>query len=64
MMRKYYEMAEYISYFNSTVFEKYNETYPKNLFKNANPIYKHKSKIGINENIDIKTNKILYLSYL
>ena len=59
MMRKYYEMAEYISYFNSTVFEKYNETYPKNLFKNANPIYKHKSKIGINENIDIKTNKDL-----
>ncbi len=59
MMRKYYEMAEYISYFNSTVFEKYNETYPKNLFKNANPIYKHKSKIGINENIDIKTNKNL-----
>ena len=58
-MRKYYEMAEYISYFNSTVFEKYNETYPKNLFKNANPIYKHKSKIGINENIDIKTNKDL-----
>ncbi len=59
MMRKYYEMAEYISFFNSTVFEKYNETYPKNLFKNANPIYKHKSKIGINENIDIKTNKDL-----
>ena len=59
MMRKYYEMAEYISYFNSTVFEKYNETYPKNLFKNANPIYKHKSKIGINEKIDIKTNKDL-----
>jgi len=59
MMRKYYEMAEYISYFNSTVFEKYNETYPKNLFKNANPIYKHKSKIGINKNIDIKTNKDL-----
>ena len=59
MMRKYYEMAEYISYFNSTVFEKYNETYPKNLFKNVNPIYKHKSKIGINENIDIKTNKDL-----
>ena len=59
MMRKYYEMAEYISYFNSTVFEKYNETYPKNLFKNINPIYKHKSKIGINENIDIKTNKDL-----
>ena len=59
MMRKYYEMAEYISYFNSTVFEKYNETYPKNLFKNANPIYKHKSKIGISENIDIKTNKDL-----
>ena len=59
MMRKYYEMAEYISYFNNTVFEKYNETYPKNLFKNANPIYKHKSKIGINENIDIKTNKDL-----
>ena len=59
MMRKYYEMAEYISYFNITVFEKYNETYPKNLFKNANPIYKHKSKIGINENIDIKTNKDL-----
>ena len=59
MMRKYYKMAEYISYFNSTVFEKYNETYPKNLFKNANPIYKHKSKIGINENIDIKTNKDL-----
>ena len=59
MMRKYYEMAEYISYFNSTVFEKYNETYPKNLFRNANPIYKHKSKIGINENIDIKTNKDL-----
>ena len=59
MMRKYYEMAEYISYFNSTVFEKYNETYPKNVFKNANPIYKHKSKIGINENIDIKTNKDL-----
>ncbi len=41
------------------MFEKYNETYPKNLFKNANPIYKHKSKIGINENIDIKTNKDL-----
>ena len=59
MMRKYYEMAEYISYFNSTVFEKYNETYPKNLFKNANPIYKHKSKIGINEKIDIKKNKDL-----
>ena len=59
MMRKYYEMAEYISYFNSTVFEKYNETYPKNLFKNANPIYKHKSKIGINKKIDIKTNKDL-----
>ena len=59
MMRKYYEMAEYISYFNNTVFEKYNETYPKNLFKNANPIYKHKSKIGINESIDIKTNKDL-----
>ena len=59
MMRKYYKMAADISYFNSTVFEKYNETYPKNLFKNANPIYKHKSKIGINENIDIKTNKDL-----
>ena len=59
MMRKYYEMAEYISYFNNTVFEKYNETYPKNLFKDANPIYKHKSKIGINENINIKTNKDL-----
>ena len=59
MMRKYYEMATEISYFNSTVFEKYNETYPKNIFKSKNPIYKHKSKIGISKNIDIKTNKDL-----
>ena len=59
MMRKYYEMAADISYFNSTVFEKYNETFPKNLFQSVNPIYMHKSKIGINKNINIKTNKDL-----
>ena len=59
MMRKYYEMAADISYFNNTVFEKYNETYPRNLFISSNPIYKHKSKIGINKNIDIKKNNDL-----
>ena len=59
MMRKYYEMAAEISYFNNTVFEKYNETYPKNYLKNIKPIYKHKNKIGINKKINIKKNKYL-----
>tara|TARA_Y100001936_G_scaffold40158_2_gene38651 strand:+ start:4171 stop:5859 length:1689 start_codon:yes stop_codon:yes gene_type:complete len=58
-MRKYYEMAAEISYFNNTVFEKYNETYPKNFLKNIKPIYKHKNKIGINKKINIKKNKYL-----
>ena len=57
MMRKYYEMAAEISYFNNTVFEKYNETYPKNFLKTTKPIYKHKNKIGINKSINIKKNK-------
>ena len=59
MMRKYYEMAAEISYFNNIVFEKYNETYPKNFLKTTKPIYKHKNKIGINKSINIKKNKYL-----
>ena len=41
MMKKFYEMAAVLSYFNEIVYEKYNEKYPKkNYFQkisNNNP---------------------------
>ena len=59
MMKKFYEMAEDLSYFNQIVFEKYNETYPKNYFiKSNSDIYKYKNKIGIQDQ-NLKKNKNL-----
>ena len=57
MMKKFYEMASSLSYFNEIVYEKYNEKYPrKNFFKKIEGIHKYKNKIGI-QNINLKNNK-------
>ena len=59
MMKKFYEMAAVISYFNEIVYEKYNEKYPKkNYFRKIEGIHKYGSKIGI-ENINLRDNKNL-----
>ena len=59
MMKKFYEMASSLSYFNEIVFEKYNENYPrKSFFKKIEGIHKYKNKIGI-QNINLKNNKSL-----
>ncbi len=59
MMKKFYEMASSLSYFNEIVYEKYNEKYPrKSFFKKIEGIYKYKNKIGI-QNINLKNNKSL-----
>ena len=59
MMKKFYEMAAVISYFNEIVYEKYNEKYPKkNYFRKIEGIHKYASKIGI-ENINLRDNKNL-----
>ena len=59
MMKKFYEMASSLSYFNEIVYEKYNEKYPrKNFFKKIEGIHKYKNKIGI-QNINLKNNKSL-----
>ena len=57
MMKKFYEMASSLSYFNEIVYEKYNEKYPrKSFFKKIEGIHKYKNKIGI-QNINLKNNK-------
>ena len=59
MMKKFYEMASSLSYFNEIVYEKYNEKYPrKSFFKKIEGIHKYKNKIGI-QNINLKNNKSL-----
>ncbi len=59
MMKKFYEMASSLSYFNEIVYEKYNEKYPiKSFFKKIKGIHKYKNKIGI-QNINLKNNKSL-----
>ena len=59
MMKKFYEMASSLSYFNEIVYEKYNEKYPrKNFLKKIEGIHKYKNKIGI-QNINLKNNKSL-----
>ena len=58
MMKKFYEMASTLSYFNDIVYEKYNEKFPRNYFKKVAGIYKYKNKIGI-QNINLKKNKNL-----
>ena len=59
MMKKFYEMASSLSYFNEIVYEKYNEKYPrKSFFKKIEGICKYKNKIGI-QNINLKNNKSL-----
>ena len=59
MMKKFYEMAAVLSYFNEIVYEKYNEKYPKkNYFQKIKGIHKYGSKIGI-ENINLRNNKNL-----
>ncbi len=59
MMKKFYEMASSLSYFNEIVFEKYNEKYPRKSFlKKIEGIHKYKNKIGI-QNINLKNNKSL-----
>ncbi len=57
MMKKFYEMASSLSYFNEIVYEKYNEKYPRKSFlKKIEGIHKYKNKIGI-QNINLKSNK-------
>ena len=59
MMKKFYEMASILSYFNEIVYEKYNEKYSRKTFQNkVAGIHKHKNKIGIN-NISLRSNKNL-----
>ena len=59
MMKKFYEMASILSYFNEIVYEKYNEKYSRKTFQNkVTGIHKHKNKIGIN-NISLSNNKNL-----
>ncbi len=59
MMKKFYEMASVLSYFNEIVYEKYNEKYPKkNYLQKISGIHKYGSKIGI-ENVNLRTNKNL-----
>ena len=59
MMKKFYEMASSLSYFNEIVYEKYNEKYPRKSFlKKIEGIHKYKNKIGI-QNINLKNNKSL-----
>ena len=59
MMKKFYEMASILSYFNEIVYEKYNEKYSRKTYQNkVAGIHKHKNKIGIN-NISLSNNKNL-----
>ncbi len=59
MMKKFYEMASTLSYFNEIVYEKYNEKYPRKSFlKKIAGIHKYKNKIGI-QNINLRNNKNL-----
>ena len=59
MMKKFYEMASILSYFNEIVYEKYNEKYSRKNYQNkVTGIHKHKNKIGIN-NISLRSNKNL-----
>ena len=58
MMKKFYEMASVLSYFNEIVYEKYSEKYPKNYLKKIYGIHKYGNKIGI-ENINLRNNKNL-----
>ena len=59
MMKKFYEMASILSYFNEIVYEKYNEKYSRKTFQSKiTGIHKHKNKIGIN-NISLRSNKNL-----
>jgi len=59
MMKKFYEMASILSYFNEIVYEKYNEKYSRKTYQNkVAGIHKHKNKIGIN-NISLRNNKNL-----
>ena len=49
MMKKFYEMASILSYFNEIVYEKYNEKYSRKTYQNkVAGIHKYKNKIGIN----------------
>ncbi len=57
MMKRYYEMASTLSYFNNLVFEKYAESFDRTT-KKTKGIYKHKNRIGINL-LDLKSNKTL-----
>ena len=59
MMKKFYEMASILSYFNEIVYEKYNEKYSRKTYQNkVAGIHKYKNKIGIN-NISLSNNKNL-----
>tara|TARA_Y100000589_G_scaffold86110_1_gene80026 strand:+ start:775 stop:3285 length:2511 start_codon:yes stop_codon:yes gene_type:complete len=59
MMKKFYEMASILSYFNEIVYEKYNEKYSRKTFQNkVTGIHKHKNKVGIS-NISLSNNKNL-----
>ena len=59
MMKKFYEMASILSYFNEIVYEKYNEKYSRKTYQNkVAGIHKYKNKIGIN-NISLRNNKNL-----
>ena len=57
-MKKYYESASILSYFNEIIFEKYVEK-PRSIFsRKVYGIYRNKNKIGI-QNVDLKHNKNL-----
>jgi len=59
MMKKFYEMASILSYFNEIVYEKYNEKYSRKTYQNkVAGIHKHKNKVGIS-NISLSNNKNL-----
>ena len=55
MMKKFYENAAVLSYFNDIVFEKYNERMPKSLTNKTKDIVKYKNKISL-QNTNLKKN--------
>ena len=58
MMKKYYESASTLSYFNEIIFEKYVEKSQSIFSRKVYGIHKNKNKIGI-QNVDLKDNKNL-----
>jgi [protein-PII] uridylyltransferase len=57
-MKKYYESASTLSYFNEIIFEKYVEKSQSIFSRKVYGIHKNKNKIGI-QNVDLKDNKNL-----